>query len=214
MASTNYPGSLDAYPVPNNGDTISVADHWLGPAVIGIETELGTDPAGTFTDVKSRLDSGLVEEVDQWVLSSNYLHSGGGAVEFLTANWARKSSDSFSQKGTGMSEASGVFSFPSTGYYKIDFATYNLVTSGSGFAYYGGLIYTTTNNSSFSAETENLNSVSAVNFFASTFNSLTFRVADIANYKIKTGVQAATPCTVLGSSANRTVLLFTKLGGL
>lgn len=56
MASTNYPGSLDAYPVPNNGDTISVADHWLGPAVIGIETELGTDPAGTFTDVKSRLD--------------------------------------------------------------------------------------------------------------------------------------------------------------
>ena len=56
MASTNYPGSLDAYAVPNNGDTISVADHWLGPAVIGIETELGTDPAGTFTDVKSRLD--------------------------------------------------------------------------------------------------------------------------------------------------------------
>jgi hypothetical protein len=56
MATTNYPGSLDAYPVPNNGDTISVADHWLGPAVIGIETELGTDPAGYATDVKTRLD--------------------------------------------------------------------------------------------------------------------------------------------------------------
>ena len=55
MASTNYPGSLDAYAVPNNGDTISVADHWLGPAVIGIETELGTDPAGYATDVKTRL---------------------------------------------------------------------------------------------------------------------------------------------------------------
>jgi len=55
MATTNYPGSLDAYPVPNNGDTISVADHWLGPAVIGIETELGTDPAGYATDVKTRL---------------------------------------------------------------------------------------------------------------------------------------------------------------
>ena len=55
MASTNYPGSLDAYPVPNNGDTISVTDHWLGPAVIGIETELGTDPAGYATDVKTRL---------------------------------------------------------------------------------------------------------------------------------------------------------------
>lgn len=57
MATTNYPGSLDAYPVPNNGDTISVADHWLGPAVIGIETELGTDPAGYATDVKTRLNT-------------------------------------------------------------------------------------------------------------------------------------------------------------
>lgn len=55
MATTNYPGSLDAYSVPNSGDNITVASHWLGPAVIGIETELGTDPAGYATNVKTRL---------------------------------------------------------------------------------------------------------------------------------------------------------------
>jgi len=56
MATTNYPASIDNYAQPNNGDTISVTDHWLAPAIIAVENELGTDPAGSFTDVKSRLD--------------------------------------------------------------------------------------------------------------------------------------------------------------
>jgi hypothetical protein len=57
MATTNYPTSIDNYPQPNNGDTISVADHWLAPAIVAVENELGTDPAGSFTDVKSRLNN-------------------------------------------------------------------------------------------------------------------------------------------------------------
>ena len=56
MATTNYPASIDNYAQPNNGDTISVADHWLAPAIIAVENELGTDPAGYATDVKTRLD--------------------------------------------------------------------------------------------------------------------------------------------------------------
>ena len=83
MASTNYPGSLDAYPVPNNGDTISVADHWLGPAVIGIETELGTDPAGSHTNVKDRLD-----QVDSAMGFKNRIIGGN----FSTNPWQRGTS--------------------------------------------------------------------------------------------------------------------------
>ena len=56
MATTNYPASIDNYAQPNNGDTISVTDHWLAPAIIAVENELGTDPAGYATDVKTRLD--------------------------------------------------------------------------------------------------------------------------------------------------------------
>ena len=83
MASTNYPGSIDAYPVPNNGDTISVADHWLGPAVIGIETELGTDPAGSHTNVKDRLD-----QVDSAMGFKNRIIGGN----FSTNPWQRGTS--------------------------------------------------------------------------------------------------------------------------
>lgn len=64
--TSSYPAALDSesnLTPPNNGDTLSVADHWLagnsGP-IVAIETELGTDPAGSFTDVKSRLDAGGV----------------------------------------------------------------------------------------------------------------------------------------------------------
>lgn len=60
--TSSYPAVLDSESnliPPNNGDTLSVADHWLagnaGP-IVAIETELGTDPAGYATDVKTRLD--------------------------------------------------------------------------------------------------------------------------------------------------------------
>lgn len=83
MATTNYPASLDAYPVPNNGDTISVSDHWLGPAVIGIETELGTDPAGSHANVKDRLD-----QVDSAMGFKNRIIGGN----FSTNPWQRGTS--------------------------------------------------------------------------------------------------------------------------
>jgi hypothetical protein len=104
MASTNYPGSLDAYPVPNTGDTISVADHWLGPAVIGIETELGTDPAGSHTNVKDRLD-----QVDSAMGFKNRIIGGN----FSTNPW---------QRGTSFTGVSG-------GSYTADRFVYNQSTT-------------------------------------------------------------------------------------
>lgn len=57
MATSNYPTSLDDYStLPSSGTPITVSNHYFGPAITNIEAELGTDPAGTFTDVKSRLD--------------------------------------------------------------------------------------------------------------------------------------------------------------
>lgn len=125
MATTNYPGSLDAYPVPNSGDNITVANHWLGPATIAIETELGTDPAGSFTDVKSRLndtDDKVITEIDQWLINSTYTASDNALVAFGSTA-VRANVDSFTHKGTGLTydSSNSKWTFPSTGYYKIDF---------------------------------------------------------------------------------------------
>lgn len=56
MATSNYPGSLDDYSsLPSSGTPITVSSHYFGPAITNIEAELGTDPAGYATDLKTRL---------------------------------------------------------------------------------------------------------------------------------------------------------------
>jgi len=56
--SSNYPGSLDSFIAKSDGsgNIISSAHiNDLQNAVVAIETELGTDPAGSLTDLKTRL---------------------------------------------------------------------------------------------------------------------------------------------------------------
>lgn len=63
--ATNYPGALDTITEPAStatlGDTGTITHHQhhvnLGDAVEAIEAELGTDPAGTATTVKARLEA-------------------------------------------------------------------------------------------------------------------------------------------------------------
>jgi len=56
--SVNYPGSLDTFvPKTDGPDQKIMAEHVnkLQEAAVAIETELGTDPAGSLTDLKTRL---------------------------------------------------------------------------------------------------------------------------------------------------------------
>lgn len=211
MASTNYPGSLDAYPVPNNGDTISVSDHWLGPAVIGIETELGTDPAGTFTDVKSRLndtDGKVITEIDQFELTSSTLLSTINTDVDLTANLNRVSGSGFSQKGSGMSQSSGIFTFPSTGYYLIQ---YNIgyVSPAASSRYSGGVIRVTEDNFSTSYTRALYTNLYTTTTYAYVTIQLVFKVDDTSTHKCKFQVHTHQAITV---EANRTYMNFIRLG--
>ena len=63
------------------------------------------------------LPVGGITEVDMWRLSTYYT----GYQDPINANWERADTSGFSYKGTGLTQSSGVFSFPSTGFWKIDF---------------------------------------------------------------------------------------------
>ena len=56
-----------------------------------------------------------ITEADCWQLTANYLSTNGD----ITANLERMSSTGFSLLGTGMTQSSGIFSFPSTGYWMV-----------------------------------------------------------------------------------------------
>ena len=76
----------------------------------GGNTILSSDGSGTFT---SNLGGGI-EMIDMFRLSAN--KSSSGVVD---SNWERPDNGSFGRLGTGLTESSGIFSFPSTGIYLI-----------------------------------------------------------------------------------------------
>ena len=57
---------------------------------------------------------------DQWRLTTN-LSLSATTTTVITSNWERPDQTGWAYVGTGMSESSGVFTFPETGIYKISY---------------------------------------------------------------------------------------------
>ena len=127
----------------------------------------------------SDITSGLAE-ADQWHITSNVSSSGT-----LTANWARPSGTLLSYKGTGMTQSSGIFSFPSTGYWLIMVQAY-LSSPGSGVG--SAQLNTVSTNDDFSSEDEiGVNRIyqTSGNNYTTTFSQSIIDVTNVSNDKIK-----------------------------
>ena len=103
----------------------------LNNDIISGATELASEPADTDEFLVSdagtikRIDYSLIKgggitEVDMWEMSSQtYSHD-----DWIDTGWSRFTDLSGAPHGTGLSQSSGVFTFPSTGVYEILFQTY------------------------------------------------------------------------------------------
>ena len=87
------------------------------------------------------VNGGGVTEADSWRVTSSF----AGDANPIASNWERDDTD-FDKIGTGLSESSGVFSFPSTGIYLIQ-QFYRVLYNGDS-RYNEGEIQITTNNGS------------------------------------------------------------------
>ena len=84
-------------------------------------TATGTKDSTTFLRGDNTFDTpplGGITEADMFRLTTD-VNSGTSAD--VTTNWERVDDASFSKIGTGLTESSGIFSFPSTGIYLISF---------------------------------------------------------------------------------------------
>ena len=149
--------------------------------------------------------------VDQFALTSTFSLSSG--ANQITANLARvNNGESPGFIGTGMTESSGVFTFPSTGIYLI---TFNAYVNSTGAALYSTRhIQVTLNNSSFQTATE-----SDGNFYTGTSydgSSLQYilDVTATANVKVQFRIDGnGTNTQLIGSSSlNDTSFTFIRLG--
>ena len=150
-------------------------------------------------------------QAETWRVTTAASLSNGSNV--ITANW--EIADDTPQVGmsVGMSQSSGIFTFPSTGYYFILWSPYFTGDAASTFA--GVLIHTTINNSDYDTNTiERYASIAAASHHAAPTSHLIFDVTNTTNCKVKFDAYVnGTGVDIGGSSTGtRTAAQFIRLG--
>ena len=163
------------------------------------------------TSAKSVLTEGI-KMVDQWRLTANTSISPSVGY-FIDSNWERVDSDNFGQLGTGMTESSGVFTFPSTGIYLVQTTTNfrNPNSNSGGYAY---ITVSTNGGSSFDDAALSLGWVSASNRYSTATCSHVLDVTDTSQIKVMLKVYVTASSTVAEGNTNRTMtgMTFMRLG--
>ena len=151
---------------------------------------------------------------DQWMLTSNF--SLGGAVSIVTSGWGQVSRAGYGTIGSSMTQSSGVFTYPQTGIYFVEYTAQLISTSA--IRYLGGRIQTTHNNSSY-AHAADVNTHCGLNNSYGTYMQITCSVIqdvqDVTQDKVRFCASAFTPSdtTLQGDSSRAaTHVTFIRLG--
>ena len=191
--------------VPSDG---SVTTAKLGDSAV--TTAKINDGAITSAKINSSVGLGITE-ADQWRWTASFT----GNAQPISSNWERNDT-SFDKIGTGMSESSGIFTFPQTGIYKIDSYTNLSLNSNSRYSEFiirlstnGGSSYIN-NATGFSHISRNTGDTTYTQAFASTIidvtNTTNFKVAlNITHHDVNT--------LVIGDTVtNQNAITFIRLG--
>jgi len=157
----------------------------------------------------TKLSGAGITEADQWRLSANLANISSETV--ISSNLERNDSSGFGYIGTGMSQSSGIFTFPSTGYYYISANityTQDLAASDYGFI----VIQVTTDNSSYSNVAYGATTPSLNKYSGGTIDYL-LDVTNTTNVKVKFAVSAQASSDIAGNTTfNQTNFTFIRLG--
>ena len=161
------------------------------------------------TSAKSSGISGL-SMVDQWRVTSDFNVT---SFAYITSNWERNDSSGFDKLGTGMSESSGEFSFPSTGIYLVR-AVISWYPSGGGVNYNRVGIHTTTNGSDYAARAYSWSGVESASQYQNMMAEIIFDVTNVSTHKVKfqMGASNTRPIVKGGTDDNRSFATFIRLG--
>ena len=193
LPAANLTGSLPA---------LSAASLTQIPAanIVGVCTSGLSDASGVLAGVTV---------IDQWRITSSFATNS----DYITANWERTDNPASTilLSGGGMTESSGVFTFPSTGIYLIHAMTRGYRSSQVSYA--GIQIEPTINNSGYANMADGFSSVGQSNYYFHASAQLVFDVSDTSTHKIKIKVAADGSTNFSGdSSVQMTGATFIRLG--
>ena len=161
------------------------------------------------------LASGLatqnLQEVDQWRLSSTLALTASWAV--ISANLERQDNTFSTHIGTGMSQSSGVFTFPSTGIYFIEFTSNYMINGQTGYS--NVFVKLTTDNSSYNTVANSSSAIGnlSTDSYLSLSTGVTVDITNVSTHKVRFGVGGQASVLWRGDSGrNETFVTFLKLG--
>jgi len=191
---------------------LTSADIEDGTIALADLSATGTKDSTTFLrgdNTFSTISAGITE-ADEWRLTTSFT----GDQAPISSNLERKDSADFSVLGTGMTESSGIFTFPSTGYW---FVMFKMNISGGSIDNCTAKIVTTTDNFSTTINASNGtanpgNSGQGQNDTAQAFALID--VTDTSNVKVRFDTSSVLAGNTVGGNTDesQTSMIFIRLG--
>ena len=166
-------------------------------------------PAANIVGVVTTGFSGSIIEIDCWNFSANFTQPSSHG-QYITANWQRKPTH-FTKKGTGMSESSGVFTFPKTGLYLIR-VHLSVNTISGNLAYCGPYIQISTNSGgSYDRVSEGYTAIDHGTRYSNASSEAIVNVTSVSLFKCRLETEASDSFNVRASNG-QSVIDFIRLG--
>ena len=151
-----------------------------------------------------------ITQADQWRLTADVTLTAD--TDTLITGWERNDNASYGYLGSGMTESSGIFTFPETGIYLI-INLFDILGINTNSDYASTKVLGTTDNSTYNFLNNN-NQWSETSRFSTGTNFNIFNVTDTSTHKIKLfGHAQGTAKTLRGNSTmTETQITFIRLG--
>tara|TARA_R100001463_G_scaffold75469_1_gene129466 strand:- start:223 stop:771 length:549 start_codon:yes stop_codon:yes gene_type:complete len=145
---------------------------------------------------------------DTWRVTTNFQ----GDVSPIANNWERDDSDDYALIGTGMSQSSGIFSFPETGYWQVTF--YHNFSGAGDNEYIESKIEYTTDNSSYGGAAKSWGTAPGNGDYNMVTTSCIFDITNVSQDKVRfvTSSQDGNAYTQCHTGENLTYATFIRLG--
>ena len=186
----------------------------IGGAIADADLFLLDDGAGgtlrktAASRIKTYVGGGI-SAADTWRLTTNFTDLANP----IASNWEQTDTGGQSALGSSMSQSSGIFTFPSTGFWLVQFAAKHVNSSDAD--YHKDHIEVTTDNSSYAAVTELWGNLEPGEY-NTTFGMAIIDVTNTTNVKVRFCVaaadQAANMTTYGDTNINATYTTFIRLG--
>jgi hypothetical protein len=185
-----------------SGNPVAVATGTDGQVL----TSAGAGAPPAFEDAAA---GGAISNIQSWYKDSNTTVSSNTAT--LLSGWSEQSETWYGEIGTAMAESSGIWTFPETGLWKIEFKG-KCAGSGSTARFVSAEFYVTTDNSTYAQEASTLTTLAHASGYVAPVVSMLLDVSNVTNVKIKLYTYSQDVSTVISSGSLGSAVTFTRVG--